>query len=42
MVETQYQQRHSGKTGYRGGLQPENLPAVRADSAVVQPKDTNN
>ncbi|MEG4170733.1 MULTISPECIES: hypothetical protein [unclassified Microcoleus] len=42
MLETQYQQRHSAQTGYRGGLQPENLPAVRADSAVAELKDTNN
>ncbi|MEG5037089.1 hypothetical protein QUB44_29450 [Microcoleus sp. AT3-D2] len=42
MLETQYQQRHSAKTGYHGGLQPENLPAIRADSAVGESKDTNN
>ncbi|MEG4278383.1 hypothetical protein QUA62_13030 [Microcoleus sp. MON1_C1] len=42
MVETKYQQRHSAKTGSRGGLQPENLPAVMADSAVGEAKDTNN
>ncbi|HSF72252.1 MAG TPA: hypothetical protein VLA84_00445 [Microcoleus sp.] len=42
MIETKYQQRHSAKTGSSGGLQPENLPAVMADSAVGDPKDTNN
>ncbi|MEG5002154.1 hypothetical protein QUB17_00655 [Microcoleus sp. B5-C4] len=42
MIETKYQQRHSAKTGSSGELQPEHLPAVRADSAVGEPKDTNN